>query len=239
MALDGSYALRAFDDFTELRVDEGGVVLVDLTVSADLVALTDWIDARDAKATTCPIVVVNGGDLAADLRSLVRDGHLSAVSSDISSEGLRATIRAALAGLTVLDGPLAGILTDTSGAPGRWSGRWSGEEGTGVDSGQHPVTGTDIAKTEWNTRADGVGAGGHDGASSPSPAAWSQLSTRELDVLELVARGMTNKQIGRTLEISDGTVRVHVREVLRKLHRTNRTQAALAYMDARAGGVER
>ncbi|WP_375428544.1 response regulator [uncultured Sphingomonas sp.] len=58
------------------------------------------------------------------------------------------------------------------------------------------------------------------------------LTPRELDVLGLVARGMTNKEVGRELEISPGTVKVHVERIIGKLGVADRTQAAVR-------GVER
>jgi NarL family two-component system response regulator LiaR len=53
------------------------------------------------------------------------------------------------------------------------------------------------------------------------------LTARELEVLRLVARGLPNREIGEKLCISESTVRVHVRNILGKLHLANRTQAAL------------
>ncbi len=55
----------------------------------------------------------------------------------------------------------------------------------------------------------------------------SELTSRELDVLRLVATGKPNKQIAHELEISERTARTHVSRILRKLHLTSRTQAAL------------
>ena len=55
----------------------------------------------------------------------------------------------------------------------------------------------------------------------------SELTSRELDVLRLVATGEPNKQIARELAISERTARTHVSRILRKLHLTSRTQAAL------------
>jgi NarL family two-component system response regulator LiaR len=54
-----------------------------------------------------------------------------------------------------------------------------------------------------------------------------QLSERELDVLKYVAAGMSNQEIARTLGIKEGTVRIHVGNILNKLQLANRTQAAL------------
>jgi NarL family two-component system response regulator LiaR len=53
------------------------------------------------------------------------------------------------------------------------------------------------------------------------------LTEREIDVLKLVARGLTNQAIAQRLRVSEGTVRFHVGNVLGKLGLENRTQAAL------------
>jgi DNA-binding NarL/FixJ family response regulator len=55
----------------------------------------------------------------------------------------------------------------------------------------------------------------------------SELTSRELDVLRLVAAGKPNKQIAAELEISERTARTHVSRILGKLHLSSRTQAAL------------
>jgi DNA-binding NarL/FixJ family response regulator len=55
----------------------------------------------------------------------------------------------------------------------------------------------------------------------------SELTSRELDVLRLVAAGKSNKQIAADLAISERTARTHVSRILRKLRLTSRTQAAL------------
>jgi DNA-binding NarL/FixJ family response regulator len=55
----------------------------------------------------------------------------------------------------------------------------------------------------------------------------SELTSRELDVLRLVAAGKPNKQIAADLEISERTARTHVSRILRKLGLSSRTQAAL------------
>jgi DNA-binding NarL/FixJ family response regulator len=55
----------------------------------------------------------------------------------------------------------------------------------------------------------------------------SGLTSRELDVLRLVAAGKPNKQIATELAISERTARTHVSRILRKLRLSSRTQAAL------------
>ena len=53
------------------------------------------------------------------------------------------------------------------------------------------------------------------------------LSDRELHVLQLLATGASNKEISRTLSVTENTVKVHVKSILRKLQMTNRTRAAI------------
>lgn len=59
----------------------------------------------------------------------------------------------------------------------------------------------------------------------PSPLA--QLSPREQDILRGIARGASNKEIGRELGIAETTVKIHVQHVLRKLDVGSRVQAAV------------
>lgn len=62
---------------------------------------------------------------------------------------------------------------------------------------------------------------------SPLPPTEEPLTRREVEVLRLVARGLSNQEIAEDLAVSEGTVRIHVSNILTKLHLANRTQAAL------------
>lgn len=55
----------------------------------------------------------------------------------------------------------------------------------------------------------------------------SQLSSRELEVLALVAKGLSNKEVGAALSIVEGTIKVHLKNILAKLNVSDRTQAIL------------
>lgn len=57
------------------------------------------------------------------------------------------------------------------------------------------------------------------------------LSPREEDVLREIARGASNKEIARTLEIAETTVKIHVQHILRKLGLSSRVQAAVYASD--------
>ena len=59
-----------------------------------------------------------------------------------------------------------------------------------------------------------------------SPSEVPDLSEREIDVLELVCEGLSNREIGRRLHIADVTARQHVQAIIHKLHVRNRTASA-------------
>ncbi len=54
----------------------------------------------------------------------------------------------------------------------------------------------------------------------------TSLTSRELEVLNMLARGLTNKEIGSVLQISSNTVRNHVNSIIEKLEVSDRTEAA-------------
>ena len=62
---------------------------------------------------------------------------------------------------------------------------------------------------------------------TPSGADDVALTGRELEILRLIATGLSNKVIGAELDISEGTVKVHVKNLLRKLNVRSRVEAAV------------
>jgi two-component system nitrate/nitrite response regulator NarL len=75
---------------------------------------------------------------------------------------------------------------------------------------------------------------GDGGPAVPQPAPsrpFAELTPRELEILECIADGSSNKMIARALDITDGTVKLHVKAILRKLGVRSRVEAAVAAVE--------
>ncbi len=60
-----------------------------------------------------------------------------------------------------------------------------------------------------------------------TPSPFNSLTPREMEILSELAKGQSNKVIARNLNISDGTVKLHVKAILRKLNVHSRVEAAV------------
>jgi DNA-binding NarL/FixJ family response regulator len=72
-----------------------------------------------------------------------------------------------------------------------------------------------------------------DAAPKLAPEPWAELTRRQRDVLGLIAQGKSNKLIADALDMSESTVKAHVKQIIKRLHVANRTQAALLATGAR------
>jgi DNA-binding NarL/FixJ family response regulator len=62
---------------------------------------------------------------------------------------------------------------------------------------------------------------------SNTEKALSVLTNRERQIIRLVSEGLSNKEIGRRLKITNGTIKVHLHNIFEKLQVCNRTQLAV------------
>lgn len=90
----------------------------------------------------------------------------------------------------------------------------------GVQRGEAPISGVMAAKMlqEFNQS---------DQPTLNQPEPIDELTSREIEVLEQVVTGATNQEIAQTLHITKNTVKIHLRNILEKLHVQNRIQAAV------------
>ena len=68
-----------------------------------------------------------------------------------------------------------------------------------------------------------------------APAELNSLTNREHEILSFIAKGLSNKLIARELNISDGTVKVHVKHLLKKLGLRSRVEAAVWMVNQQGG----
>lgn len=68
-------------------------------------------------------------------------------------------------------------------------------------------------------------------ANTPDDSGEAGLTGREAEILQLISKGLSNKHIARDLDISLGTVKVHVKNLLRKLNVNSRIEAAVWYLN--------
>ena len=67
-----------------------------------------------------------------------------------------------------------------------------------------------------------------------APQDACRLTSRETDIAHLISQGLRNKEIARELDVSEGTVKMHLHHIYEKLHLDGRTQLALSMSGARA-----
>jgi two-component system nitrate/nitrite response regulator NarL len=105
----------------------------------------------------------------------------------------------------------------------------------GAVRGEAPVSAAIATKL-----LDALRRGGPPPAAGAGPSAEEMtLTRREAEILQLVAGGLSNKEIGARLSITEGTVKNHVHHALEKLHLTNRVQAAAFAVRNRVGDPDR
>ncbi|MBI1889485.1 MAG: response regulator [Burkholderiales bacterium] len=70
------------------------------------------------------------------------------------------------------------------------------------------------------------------------PSDLDKLTPREREILACLARGESNKIIARTLDVAESTVKIHVQNILKKLHLTSRVQAAVFAVEHGMAGTQ-
>jgi DNA-binding NarL/FixJ family response regulator len=186
------------------------VILMDLRMPGG-----DGVEAiRSLPGTT--VVVLTTYDSDADILRAVEAGAAGYLLKDTPRAVLADSVRAAARGETVLTPAVAGrLLGHVRGS----SSSSSSSSGASADasslSSSSPGAGT----------ARGGGAGGGGAAGGALGARTERLSARETEVLALVARGLTNAEIGRKLYVSEATVKTHLLRACGKLGVSGRTAA--------------
>jgi two-component system, NarL family, nitrate/nitrite response regulator NarL len=104
---------------------------------------------------------------------------------------------------------------------------------------QRTMAGESVVSPEMTSKLVNAFQAGPDAALlPPAPAEDADpihsLSPREREILGLIAKGASNKEVARELSIAEATVKIHVQHILRKLNLSSRVQAAV-YLAERSG----
>lgn len=113
--------------------------------------------------------------------------------------------------------------------------------------GESVVSPQMMGKLLNGVRASSRGGAGATRAVEDAPAApaspsaevaeLERLSPREREILRFIARGQSNKEIARALDLAESTVKIHVQNMLRKLNLSSRVQAAVYAVENGLGGA--
>jgi len=95
-----------------------------------------------------------------------------------------------------------------------------------VDAIRRAARGEVVMSPQMTSKlAQGLQHGGR--GMTPETAGKDRISPREREILMLLARGATNKEMARELKLAESTVKIHVQNILRNLNLTSRVQAAV------------
>jgi len=154
-----------------------------------------------------PVAVVSGTANAADVRAAIQAGARGFLPKTATGHYMATAIELLLAGGTSVP---ADLLLD-----------WVSSEG-------HELTKAVPESSHAPRSAISVDAAGR-------ADRLGQLTVREMEVLKAVSRGLSNKEIGRELDLAEVTIKLHLRGVFRKIGARTRSEAAVIATKAGIG----
>jgi len=188
------------DELLAGATDDLDLALIDLNMpGADGQAHIDKIRQRHPAV---PVIVLSGYEDPAIMRSALERGVLGFIPKAYSPDVMLSAVRLVLAG-----GVYVPPMMLTAVPPG-------------IVAGMAQQAGTE-------TLVRGGGNGGSGGTQTLEHLR-SVLTERQVEVLQLLSQGKPNKLIGRSLGISEGTVKIHLAAIFRALNVRNRTEAVVA-----------
>ncbi len=198
---DADTEQSAIDQVEELHPD---VVLIDPSF-----AKTEGIAATETICQRFPdtqVLILTDLDDQESVTTALKFGAKGYLLKDLCPDELANAVRSVHKGYTQLS---PGILSTLLGS------------GTFGESAPPPI------HHASNATSNVVAFNSAQRRSSSLPPGFTKLTTRERQVLRLIASGSSNKEISRSLAISEGTVKNHVASILGRLNLRDRTQAAI------------
>ena len=233
---------QALDTCRELKPD---LVLMDVRMPVmDGLEATRKIKQEMPRTSVMMVTMHENPDY---LFEAVKAGAAGYVLKDASGERLLSAVRRTLEGESPLNQELAMRLLkrlsrESSGSSEEGTGGESGERSGRASPGVNGTTPEEVPREVGESLASSPVATGPGGSrQSRGTEQMESLTPREIEVLRLLSQGQTNPQIAQNLEVSRGTVKIHVQHIISKLGVSDRTQAAVRAIEAGllGGGTRR
>lgn len=187
------------DELLAGATDDLDLALIDLNMpGADGQAHIDEIRRRHPAV---PVIVLSGYEDPSIMRSALERGVLGFIPKAYSPEVMLSAVRLVLAG-----GVYVPPMMLTALPPG-------------IVAGVSPSS---------SAGGEPFARGGNGGGTQTLEHLRNVLTERQVEVLQLLSQGKPNKLIGRSLGISEGTVKIHLAAIFRALNVRNRTEAVVA-----------
>lgn len=189
------------DELFAGAADDLDLALIDLNIPG--AEGQSHIDELRRRHPAMPVIVLSGYEDPAIMRAVLERGVLGFIPKAYSPDVMLSAVRLVLAGGVYVPPMLLSALP-----PGVVAGVAGGGAAPAATEGTAPRIGSVGAPTLEHLR--------------------NVLTERQVEVLQLLSQGKPNKLIGRSLGISEGTVKIHLAAIFRALNVRNRTEAVVA-----------
>jgi DNA-binding NarL/FixJ family response regulator len=210
---DPGFAVTEYSSVDDVESAQGAgasvVVLSFPSTKEEMPDVAAEVGRAQGQLPEVPVVVVADGDNLSFVRELIGSGVRGYIPTSFDFATFKEAIQFVAAGGTFVP---ASVLLD----------REQVSEGHGTDGSARQAT-QEITHESWHDREEYMAA--------------ASFTPRELAVLSHLKDGKPNKLIARELAICEGTVKIHIRRIMKKLRVENRTQAALVAMNLQLAGV--
>jgi two-component system nitrate/nitrite response regulator NarL len=203
-----SHILAALDEDTENFLASAGVCIWLVGVNECGTATNDLLKRVVGRNPDLRAVILTGSHTASDILPAFVAGACGFLRQDIPSKQLIKSLELVALGQSVMHPHFQEMAATSPAGPAPASGEG---EASNIELFPRP-SGSDF---------NGAQSGG------PGDEVVKSLSRRELVILRTLTEGASNKIIARKLVITESTVKVHMKAILRKLRLQNRTQAAI------------
>jgi len=210
-----THILPALDEDTENLLASSGVCIWLVGVNECGTTTNDLVSRVVAKNPDVRAVILTGGHTASDILPAFVAGACGFLRQDIPSKQLIKSLELVALGQSVMHPHFQQMAATSPAGPAPATGEGEASSESSIEI--FPRRLTDMRSTANGAQANG----------QPGDDVVRSLSRRELVILRTLTEGASNKIIARKLVITESTVKVHMKAILRKLRLQNRTQAAI------------